>query len=89
MYSLLKFTDSGGVNSGLSGKTIALLSTGGGCYAGNLELMEQQLKQFAEVLECNCITTSFPEVRVAPGAIADNKEAMNQAREFGKMIALC
>lgn len=87
MYSLLKFTESGDVESNLAGKTIGLLTTAGGSYSSNIQLVEQQLKQFSDVLGCIFMTTSFPEVRVAPGAIADNEEAMNQAREFGRSLA--
>ena len=88
MYSLLKFTESGDVESHLNGKTIALLTTAGGAYAANVELVEQQLKQFSDVLGCTFEATSFPEVRVPAGAIADNEEAMEQAREFGRKLAM-
>jgi multimeric flavodoxin WrbA len=87
MYSLLKFTESGDVESNLAGKTIALLSTAGGSYSANIELVEQQLKQFSDVLGCTFMSTSFAEVRVEPGAIADNDEAMAKAKEFGKRLA--
>lgn len=87
MYSLIKFSDTGEFLSPMKGKTLALMATGGGIYSNNIELVEHQLRQASEALNCTFKSCLYPEVRIEPGAISDNEEAMEKAREFGREIA--
>ena len=86
MYSLIKFSESGEFDSPMKGKTLALLATGGGIYANNLELVEHQLRQPSESLNCHFTSCLFPEVRMEAGAIRDNDELMEKGREFGRHL---
>jgi len=87
MYSLSKFTDSWEVRSMLSGKTLALLATAGGPIENNLELLERQWKNPADILGCHFLSCLFPLVPPEPGALVKDAEAVEKAREFGRAIA--
>ncbi len=87
MYSLSKFTDSWEVRSALSGKTLALLATAGGSIENNLELLERQWKNPADILGCRFLSCLFPLVPPEPGAFAKDAEVVEKAREFGRALA--
>ena len=87
MYSLSKFTDSWEVRSALSGKTLALLATAGGPIENNLELLERQWKNPADIVGCEFRSCLFPLVPPEPGALAKEAAVIEKARDFGRSLA--
>jgi multimeric flavodoxin WrbA len=87
MYSLSKFTDTWEVRSMLSGKTFALMATAGGPIENNLELLERQWKNPADMLGSQFLSCLFPLVPPEPGALVKDAETAEKARNFGRSIA--
>lgn len=87
MYSLCKFGGDGAYRMALAGKKLALIATAGGPMESNLDLLEQQLKNPAEMMSCSFASCLFPLVSAAPGSLADNPAMAEKAREFGKTLA--
>lgn len=87
MYSLCKFGSDGEYRMALAGKKLALIATAGGPLESNLDLLEQQLKNPAEMMGCSFASCLFPLVSAAPGSLADDAAIAEKAREFGKMLA--
>jgi multimeric flavodoxin WrbA len=87
MYSLTKFTDSGDVRSAITGRALALMATAGGPLEDNLELLERQWKNPAEVLGCPFFSCLFPFAPWEPGAIAGDPAVLTQAEAFGDVLA--
>ena len=87
MYSLTKLTDPENHRSLLTGKSLALLATAGGPYEENLELLERQLKNPAEMLGCRFYSCVYPNTSSEKGSIVNDSKALEKARAFGKTLA--
>jgi multimeric flavodoxin WrbA len=87
MYSLTKLADPENYQSLLAGKSLALIATAGGPYEDNLELLERQLKNPADMLGCRFHSCLFPNTSSEKGSIVNNNEAIECARVFGKVLA--
>ncbi|MFH1038050.1 MAG: flavodoxin family protein [PVC group bacterium] len=87
MYCLVQFLEDG-IKSPLSGKTLALISSGGGTLEGNLEVLEEQFLSTTKIIGAHYTGLLLPLAPVDPGAIADDGEAMRKAAEFGRSLAL-
>jgi multimeric flavodoxin WrbA len=86
MYSLSKFSASGEINTLLAGKTFALLATGGGPLKDNLDILELQWKNPADMLGCPFYSCLFPDVSPEPGSLKNNPSAVEKARAFGQLL---
>lgn len=86
IYCLIQF-DAEGIRSPLKGKTLALIATGGGESAGNLELLEDQALCTAQIVGAHFKSLCLPLVPVEEGAIAGDPEAMAKAEKFGQELA--
>ena len=87
IYSLSKFQEASGIRSLLTGKTLALIATGGGPIEDNLELLERQWKNPADMLGCSFISCLFPDTIVEAGELKNDRLAANKAKEFGRLLA--
>jgi multimeric flavodoxin WrbA len=87
MYSLGKFREEGGVRTALAGKTLALIATGAGPLEDNLDLLERQWKNPADMLGCSFLSCLFPNTTVEAGELAKDPSAAEKAWEFGRMLA--
>ena len=88
IYSLNKFSESGKHRSLLAGKKLALVATGGGPVENNLELLEHQWKNPADMLGCSFSSCLFPNVTVEAGRLVDDPAVAAKAEEFGKSLAV-
>ncbi|MFH1982271.1 MAG: NAD(P)H-dependent oxidoreductase [Pseudomonadota bacterium] len=87
MFSLSKFPESGEIRTVLAGKTLALLATGGGGLAGNLELLERQWRQPAEMMGRPFHSCLFPDTPPEAGVLKDDPAAVEKAAAFGRLLA--
>ncbi len=87
MYSLSKFREETGIRSVLAGKTLALLATAGGPLADNLDLLERQWQNPAEMLDCSFLSCLFPDTTVDAGELAKDPAASVKAMDFGRRLA--
>jgi multimeric flavodoxin WrbA len=87
MYSLGKFDASGGYRMALAGKKLGLIATAGGPIDNNLELLERQWKNPADMMGCSFSSCLFANVTAAPGKLVDDREVAKKARAFGEMLA--
>lgn len=87
MFCLSKFAPDGTVRSALSGKTLALLATGGGALEDNLDLLERQWSIPAAYLGCPFVSCLFPDTPPEAGALARDPAAAARARDFGRRLA--
>lgn len=88
MGSLMKFTDSGEIQTPLAGKFFAILATGNGVLENNLDLLETQWRNVASMMSCRFSSCLLPNVPVEQGAIVDDPVALKKANDFGKLIGL-
>ena len=86
MYSLIRF-DREGITSPLKGKTLALIATGGGGNAGNLELLEEQFLCITKIIGARFKSLCLSQVPGGEGALAEDREALARAAEFGRELA--
>ena len=86
MYSLSKFSENGDIRTALADKTFALLATGGGGLADNLELLERQWRQPAEMMGRPFHACLFPDTPPQAGALMEDAAAVAKAVAFGKML---
>ncbi|MBN1472934.1 MAG: flavodoxin family protein [Syntrophaceae bacterium] len=87
MFSLMKLSGDDH-KSLLTGKVMGLLSTAGGSYANNLELLEAQWRNPADMLGCKFISCLFPDTVPDEGTLANDPSAVEKAKEFGRLLAL-
>lgn len=87
MYSLGKFREEGKIRTPLAGKTLALIATGAGPWEDNLELLERQWKNPANMLGCSFLSCLFPNTTAEAGGLANDPAAAKKAAEFGRMLA--
>jgi multimeric flavodoxin WrbA len=87
MYSLSKFREETGIRSVLAGKTLALLATAGGPLEDNLDLLERQWQNPAEMLGCSFLSCLFPNTTVDAGELVFDPAAARKAEGFGRMLA--
>lgn len=87
MYSLTKFAESGEFRTPLAGKTLALLATGGGAVKNNLELLERQWKNPADMMGAPFLSCLFPNTPPEAGALKNDPSALEKARQFGRLLA--
>ncbi len=87
LYSLIKFSSSGEMRTPLAGKMLALLATGGGAVENNLDVLESQLKNPADMLGCTFASCIFPNVPPEAGALKQDESAVEKAKEFGRSLA--
>lgn len=87
IYSLSKFKEANGIRSLLTGKTLALIATGGGPLEDNLELLERQWKNPADMLGCSFVSCLFPNTIVEAGALKNDPSAADKARKFGRLLS--
>ena len=88
MYCLSKFSDPAGYRSALTGKTLAILATGGGGLEDNLSLLESQWQQPAEMLGTKFLSSLFPNTSPEPGSLLKDPSAVEKARVFGRVLAV-
>jgi multimeric flavodoxin WrbA len=88
MYSLSKLSDPENYQSLLAGKTLALIATAGGAMEDNLELLERQWKEPANMLECLFLSCLFPNTPPEAGVLIKDPSALKKAKEFGRSLAL-
>ena len=88
MYSLSKLSDPENYSSALAGKTLGLLATGGGGLEDNLDLLERQWKNPADMLGTRFISCLFPNVSSEPGFLLKDPSAVEKAKGFGRVLAL-
>ncbi len=86
IYSLSKLTDPKNYSSALAGKTLGILATGGGGLENNLNLLEAQWKNPADMLQTRFISCLFPEVSSEPGSLLKDPAAVEKAKEFGRAL---
>src|SRR3989339_1663171 len=79
MYSLSKLTDPENYSSALAGKILGLLATGGGGLENNLNLLEAQWKNPADMLGSRFLSCLFPEVSSEPGSLLKDPSAVKKA----------
>jgi multimeric flavodoxin WrbA len=87
MYCLSKLSDSAGYSSALTGKTLAILATGGGGLEDNLSLLESQWQQPALMLGTRFLSCLFPDVSPEPGSLLKDPSAVEKAKDFGRLLA--
>nr|NJM03675.1 flavodoxin family protein [Desulfobacula sp.] len=87
MYCLSKFSGPAGPSSALTGKTLALLATGGGGLEDNLSLLESQWQQPALMLGTKFLSCLFPDVSPEPGSLMKDPSAVEKAKDFGRLLA--
>ena len=87
MYSLCKFREEKGIRSLLTGKTLALIATSGGPLEDNLDLLERQLKNPADMLGCSFRSCLFPNTIVEAGELIHDPSAVDKAKAFGRLLA--
>lgn len=87
MFSLSKFPESGEIRTALAGKTFGLLATGGGGLADNLELLEAQWRQPAEMMGSPFHSCLFADTPPEAGVLADDPAAVAKAAAFGRRLA--
>ena len=66
---------------------LALLSTAGGPLEDNLDLLERQWKNPAEMLGCSFLSCLFPDTIVEAGELAKDPAAAEKAMYFGWRLA--
>jgi multimeric flavodoxin WrbA len=88
VYSLIKFSEKGEIRTPLSGKVMALMATGGGPLENNLELLESQWKNPADMLGCAFLSCLFPNVTGTADDLRNDPSAVKKAQEFGRMLVL-
>ncbi len=71
----------------LAGKTLALLSTAGGEMENNLELLETQWRNPADMLGCKFISCLFPNTPPDEDSLIRDQSAVKKAKEFGRLLA--
>ena len=86
IYSLSKFREEKGIRSALTGKTLALIATAGGPLEDNLELLERQWKNPADMLGCSFISCLFPNTVVEAGELKNDPLAVDKVKEFGRLL---
>ncbi|MCM2285851.1 MAG: flavodoxin family protein [Desulfobacula sp.] len=87
MYCLSKFSGPAGPSSALTGKTLAILATGGGGLEDNLSLLESQWQQPALMLGTKFLSCLFPDVSPEPGSLLKDPSAVEKAKDFGRILA--
>lgn len=87
MYCLSKFSGPSGPRSALTGKTLAILATGGGGLEDNLSLLESQWQQPALMLGTKFLSCLFPDVSPEPGSLLKDPSAVEKAKDFGRLLA--
>ena len=86
MFSLSKFHDQD-YQSQMTGKTLGILATAGGPLENNLELLESQWKNPADMLDCKFVSCLFPNVAPEEGSLISDLSAVEKAKEFGRLLA--
>ncbi len=86
MYSLIQFNREG-ISSPLQGKTLALIATGGGTSAGNLELLEEQFLCITKIIGGRFKSLCFSRTPIKEGATAEDRETLTRAEKFGRELA--
>jgi multimeric flavodoxin WrbA len=87
MYSLVKISETGEIKTPLAGKMLALLATGAGQIKDNLDVLELQVNHPAAMLSCRFASCMFADVICEPGTLSLETEAVEKAREFGRLLA--
>lgn len=87
MGSLMKYTDSGKIRTPLAGKVLAILATGGGVLENNLNLLERQWKNIADMLSCQFHSCLFPNTPMENRALENDTSALKKAEAFGQLLA--
>lgn len=86
MYCLIRF-DREGISSPLKGKTLALIATGGGGNAGNLELLEEQFLCITKIIGARFKALCLSQVPGGEGSLEEDRKALSQAAKFGRELA--
>ena len=86
MFSLMKLSGDEH-KSAITGKNLGLIATAGGPYENNLELLEAQWKNPADMLGCKFMTCLFPETTPDKGMLKDDPSSVKKAKEFGQLLA--
>ena len=87
MGSLIKFTESGEIQTPLAGKVMAILATGNAGLENNLDLLEHQWKSVADMMSCQFNSCLFPNAPIEAGALKNDPAALKKAKEFGQLLA--
>ena len=87
MGSMMKYTESGEIRTPLSGKELAILATGNGVLENNINLLEQQWKNIADMMSCRFSSCLFPNTPAKTGTLNNDAAALEKADEFGRRLA--
>ncbi|MBN1905936.1 MAG: NAD(P)H-dependent oxidoreductase [Deltaproteobacteria bacterium] len=87
IFSLIKLKGDDHI-SALSGKTMALIATGGGELENNLNLLEAQWRNPADMMGCKFLSSLYPDVLPEEGFLTKNPDAVQKAKEFGRLLAM-
>ncbi len=85
--SLMKYTETGEIRTPLAGKTLAVLSTGNSGSENNMDLLEQQWKNVADMVSCRFSACMFPKTSIEAGALKNDPVAAKKAKAFGELLA--
>lgn len=87
MGSLMKYDESGGIQTPLAGKVLAILATGNGEMEHNMDLLKRQLNSMADMLSCRFYSCMFPKTPLDISALKSNRSAIEKAKEFGRLLS--
>ncbi len=87
MGSLMKFDESGGIQTPLAGKVLAILATGNAGMENNMDLLKGQLNSMADMLSCQFYSCMFPNTPMEISVLKNNQSAIEKAKEFGRLLS--
>ena len=88
MGSMMKFTESGEIRTPLAGKEFAVLATGNAGLENNIDLLEQQWRNIAQMMSCGFSSCLFPNTPADVKIFLDDSNAVKRAEDFGQRLAL-
>ena len=87
MGSLVKFDQSGSVQTPLSGKVLAVMATGNDGMEDNMALLEGQVKSLAHMLSCQFHSCMFPNIPRDLSTLREDSRLIEKAGEFGRLLS--
>jgi multimeric flavodoxin WrbA len=87
MGSLMKFNETGQIQSMLTGKVLSLLATGNSGMKNNMELLKRQVNSLADMLSCQFHSCMFPNIPMDIDILKNDLSAIEKAKEFGLLLS--
>lgn len=87
MGSLMKYSENRTIATPLAGKVFSIIATGNSALENNLDLLEQQWKNMADMMSCRFISCLLPNVPKEIGTLIADPIVVQKAREFGRQLA--